>query len=175
VLLLVALGEGTVRAALFAIAVVLILTGCAAGKSSRENTPPAVPERSAVEERAWDELSSILLGDLFDLNDGFHESLGLARDIGANVSIQSQVQYNEWEQLSDRLKAWRTASSAAFPAYWDELASAALAMSDALAKYAWEGDEYLLAVADAAQERLNATVDEHCQEEDYVPLVGFCK
>lgn len=41
--------------------------------------------------------------------------------------------------------------------------------------YAYEGGDQMLAVADAAHERLNARLDDHCERPDYSPFIEYCR
>ena len=162
-----------VRGALVVMLVALsVISGCGASGSSGESAAP--PERDPAEVKAWDHLSSILM-DLSLLNDRFDRELELAGDIGVNLSVSSMVPYAEYEKLSERLRVWRKASSATYPAFWDELASQALDMSDSLVNYAQQGEDYFLAGAEDAQKRLNATLDEHCEKPEDSLFVEYCK
>lgn len=161
-----------VRGALVVILAALsVLTGCGASGSSDSAAPP---ERDPAEVKAWDQLSSILM-DLSLLNDRFDRQLELTRDIGISMSVSSMVPYAEYEKLSVRLRVWRKGSSATYPTFWEELASHALDMSDSLVAYAQQGEDHFLARAEDAHERLNATLDEHCEKPAGSLFVEYCK
>lgn len=150
-----------------------LLAGCSASGTSDAESATRVPEINAAEEKAWDELASILF-DLGMVDSRFEETLKLAEDIGYGGSVQSQVPYAEYEDLRDRLQGWIDASDSSYPAYWGSLARDALTATASLVTYAYDGGELLLADAADARASLRATIKAHCDKPKW-SIVSYCK
>lgn len=167
---------GMIRTLAFAAVLGVLAAGCGAGSvtpSGGQADSTALEEKRAVNERAWNELSSTLT-DLYSADQQTKTGLTIAHDLGLGEGVASgSVPWSDYERVARSLNRWQRQHIGVGRTYWHQLAETGIEISNAMVRYASSGDKARLVEADQARDRLHSVLKLHC-EAGYVDGVWSC-